>query len=276
MMWALAGYCALYYLFAGLAINLAYHRVLSHRSFVLHKSLERFLVTLGLPAGTPIQWAGTHRQHHRCVDAGGDPHSPRDGFWHAHNGWYIGQRHPLPCLLYALAGPLRMLLDSWHRPRSNRQFDHLAADVAADPYYRWVSRPLPYQLIVIAHVTGFFGAAALLGGSVGVIALWATLVVLFNVGDAIDSVCHLTGDRPFAQAARAGNSRLLGYLALGDGWHANHHRFPWSARHGVLPGQPDWTDGTIRVIERLGLGAGARRVSADEVRRALQEDRHAV
>ena len=25
---------------------------------------------------------------------------------------------------------------------------------------------------------------------------------------------------------------LLGYLAMGDGWHNNHHRAPSSARHG--------------------------------------------
>ena len=38
---ALVGYCAANYLAAGLAINLAYHRALSHRSLTLWKPLER-------------------------------------------------------------------------------------------------------------------------------------------------------------------------------------------------------------------------------------------
>ena len=49
----LAAYCVAFYFGAGLAMCLGYHRVLSHRSLVLPKGLERFLVTLGLPAGTP-------------------------------------------------------------------------------------------------------------------------------------------------------------------------------------------------------------------------------
>ncbi len=47
-----------YYVLAGLGVNLAYHRVLSHRSLRLPLWLERILVTVGLPAGTPVQWAG--------------------------------------------------------------------------------------------------------------------------------------------------------------------------------------------------------------------------
>jgi fatty-acid desaturase len=268
---ALSALCLGYYFVAGLAINVAYHRGLSHRSLVLDKTLERVLVTLGLPAGSPIQWAGTHRQHHAHTDRRGDPHTPRRGFWHAHNGWYIGSRHPLPCLLYALGGPLRILFDGFWRPRTNHQFDHLAPDVAADPYYRLVSRPGPYLAFAVGHVAVFFGAAWLLAGLRGVAALWAVLVIVFNLGDAIDSVSHLVGQRPYRTPARARNGRFMAVFTLGDGWHANHHRFPWSARHGSLPGQPDWSDFTIRVLERLGLARDVRRVSPDEVARALQE-----
>lgn len=268
----LAAFCLAYYLAAGLAINLAYHRVLSHRALVLNKTAERIFASLGLPAGTPVQWAGNHRQHHARADREGDPHSPLlDGFWHAHNGWYIGRRHWVPCLLYALAGPLRILLDGWHRPRSNQQFNHLAADVSADPYYAWVSRPGPYLGCAVAHVLVFFGGAALIWGGTGVVALWATLVAIFNLGDAIDSVAHLVGGRPYRMPSRARNGRVMGYLTLGEGWHANHHRFPSSARHGLLPGQHDWTWGVIRLLERVGWARQVRVIPADDVARALAE-----
>lgn len=76
-----------YYLLAGLGVNLGYHRLLSHRSLRVPKWLERTLVILGLPAGTPIQWAGNHRYHHAHTDTELDPHSPvHQGFWYAHVG----------------------------------------------------------------------------------------------------------------------------------------------------------------------------------------------
>ncbi len=153
-------------------------------------------MTLGLPAGTPIQWAGNHRFHHAHADRPGDPHSPRDGFWHAHNGWYIGRRDAATCIAYALAGPLRVLFDGWHRPRSNQQHNHLAEDVAADPWYRFVSRPGPYLALAVAHVAIFFGGAFAAFGGPGVACLWLTLIVVFNLGDAIDSMAHIVGRAP--------------------------------------------------------------------------------
>ena len=279
MTWSLVSllaFCLAYYLAAGLAINLAYHRVLSHRALVLNGTAERIFVTLGLPAGTPVQWAGNHRQHHARADREGDPHSPLQGFWHAHNGWYIGRRHWLPCLLYALGGPLRILVDGWHRPRSNQEFNHLAHDVAADPYYAWVSRPGPYLTFALGHLLLFFGGAALIWGAAGVIALWGTLVAIFNLGDAIDSVAHLVGRRPYRMPSHARNGRVMGYLTLGEGWHANHHRFPSSVRHGLLPGQPDWTYGVIRLFERLGWARELHRVPPEELARALAETKNAA
>ncbi|RYZ41928.1 MAG: fatty acid desaturase, partial [Myxococcaceae bacterium] len=158
-------FCAGYFLLAGLAINVAYHRVLSHRSLKLNRWLERLFVTVGLPAGTPIQWAGNHRWHHSHTDVAGDPHSPvLDGFWWAHVGWYIGTRNPGVCFLYSVAGPLRVLYDGWHRPRSNLQYNHLAKDVAADPWYAFVSRPGPYAVLCLLHVLALVGGGQALFG----------------------------------------------------------------------------------------------------------------
>jgi fatty-acid desaturase len=250
--------CFGYYYGAGLAINLGYHRSLSHRSLVLNKQFERFVVTLGLPAGTPIQWASNHRFHHVNADRALDPHSPLDGFWHAHNGWYIGRKDALTCIVYALAGPLRVLFDGWHRPRTNQQFVHLAPDVSSDPYYRFVSRPGVYMVCAVLHVALFFGGMWWWAGLSGLLSLWATLVIVFNLGDAIDSMAHLVGELPYAGPDRARNHWFLGVLTLGEGWHANHHRFPWSARHGLLAHEFDGIWLTIRALCWLGLAKNPR------------------
>ncbi|MFZ5891976.1 MAG: fatty acid desaturase [Myxococcota bacterium] len=270
--------CAAYYFLAGLAINLGYHRSLSHRSLTLNKNFERFVITLGLPAGTPVQWASNHRFHHVHADRPLDPHSPRDGFWHAHNGWYIGRKDALTCIIYALAGPLRVLYDGWHRPRTNQQFVHLAPDVSADPYYRFVSRPSVYLAFAIAHVALFFGGMWCWAGASGLFALWTTLVLIFNLGDAIDSMAHIVGEMPYGGPDRARNHWFLGLLCLGEGWHANHHRFPWSARHGLLPHEFDWTWLVIRGLCWMGLAKNPRVPSDEAVLRAkgAVESEHAV
>jgi stearoyl-CoA desaturase (delta-9 desaturase) len=263
-------FCLAYYLLAGVGINLGYHRVLSHRAAQLPKWLERFAITLGLPAGTPIQWAGNHRFHHGHTDVPGDPHSPHlDGIWFAHVGWYIQSKNPLVCFIYCIAGPLRTLFDSWYRPRTNQQFNALAPDVARDRYYRFVSRPWPYFFAMWLHTLIFFGAAYIAYGWIGIAALWVTLALIYNLGDAIDSMAHLIGTQPYRSIHQARNHWLLGLLALGEGWHANHHEFPHSARHGLLPGQPDVIWRLIRTLEHLGLATSVQLPAATTIENHL-------
>ncbi len=254
-----AGFALTYYLLAGLGVNLGYHRVLSHRSLKLSSWLERTLVTLGLPAGTPVQWAGNHRYHHMHTDTELDPHSPlHRGFWYAHVGWYLGSANVLLCVLYSLAGPARTLVDAWMRPRTNQQHNELARDVATDPYYAWISRPGPYAALMHLHAAIPMIVAVWCWGLAGVAGLWLTFTVLYNLGDAIDSVAHLYGRTLPGQRDASRNSLFMGILILGEGWHANHHRFPWSAKHGLGRGQFDWTWQVIRALHALGFAQEIR------------------
>ena len=249
----------LYYLLAGLGVNLGYHRVLSHRSLRLPKWVERSLVTLGLPAGTPVQWAGNHRYHHAHSDTPLDPHSPRQrGFWYAHVGWYLGTSNVLLCILYTLAGPLRMLIDAWMRPRTNQQFNALAPDVIGDPWYWRVSQRGPYTIAMHIHFLVPAIITRYLWGTSGTLVFYVTLVALYNLGDAIDSVSHMFGAQLPNQRDSSRNSLIMGLLILGDGWHANHHRYPWSAKHGLEGGQFDWTWQIIRLLSALGLAKDIR------------------
>jgi fatty-acid desaturase len=251
---ALVAYCLCYYFAAGLAVNIAYHRCLTHRSFDLWLPLKYLFVTLGLPAGTPIQWIGNHRFHHQHADHPNDPHSPvQRGFWHAHVGWYIGTDNPFICFLYSIAGPLRTIFDGWNRPRSNLHYNHLAADLSSDVYFDFISKPLPFMLACWLHTALFFSIAFLLWGWIGFALLWTTLVGIYNLGEAIDSIAHLYGSRPYSADHFARNNRLLGVFTLGEGWHANHHVFPDSAKHGLLPGQFDMAWLMIRLLETFGL-----------------------
>ena len=255
-----------YYLLAGLGVNLGYHRLLSHRSLRVPKWLERTLVILGLPAGTPIQWAGNHRYHHAHTDTELDPHSPmHQGFWYAHVGWYLHSRNTYACVLYSLAGPVRMLIDAWMRPRANQEHNSLAKDITSDNLYRFLSRPTPYAVAMLLHCAIPVLLCRYLWGWSGIAAFWLTLIALYNIGDAIDSVSHMFGNRLPGQKDASRNSFIMGILVLGDGWHANHHRFPSSAKHGLLPGQFDWTWQVIRALRALGLAREIRLPSEREL-----------
>ena len=73
-----------------------------------------------------------------------------------------------------------------------------------------------------------------IGGWTGL--LWGGLVRIFlvhHVTWSVNSVCHTFGRRAFETTDRSRNQWTVGLLALGEGWHNNHHAFPRSAVHGL-------------------------------------------
>ena len=64
--------------FGTLGINLAIHRLLTHRGFACPKWLEHTAAVLGVCClqDTPARWVAIHRMHHQHSDEPPDPHSP--------------------------------------------------------------------------------------------------------------------------------------------------------------------------------------------------------
>jgi len=247
------GFFGLWYLGAGFGVSIGYHRVLTHRAARLSRPLLYALVLAGMAAGPPAEWVGNHRRHHRHSDTPPDPHSPsHSGFWYAHCGWYLGIRGRAGCLAYACAGPARLLLDAFLRPVAPLGNARLAPDVLADAFLRWLSTRPGYVAASLLQLSPFVVAASFYG-VVGFAVAWAFSVVMYNVGDSVDSLLHLRGRRDFATRDRSRNSAILGLIALGEGFHNGHHAFPSSARFGVLPGQLDASYALLHLLERLGL-----------------------
>jgi stearoyl-CoA desaturase (delta-9 desaturase) len=59
----------------------------------------------------------------------------------------------------------------------------------------------------------------------------------------------------------------VGLLALGEGWHNNHHAFPRSAVHGLDRWQVDASAGLIAGLERLGLARDVQRIAPEVIAR---------
>lgn len=264
-------FCVAYYLLAGLCVVVGYHRFLAHKSFTLNKWFQYLIITAGLPAGTPVQWTGNHRFHHMNADQEHDPHSPKyGGFWHAHNGWYYGLKSPFLCLLFALAGPIRMIIDGVARPRTNQQYNYLAKDILDDKYYAFISKPAPFFILVSIHFILPFSLVFYLWGWIGFFSLWLTLVAIYNLGDAIDSISHLMGENPYITEEGSRNNWLLAILTFGDGWHADHHAFPGSARVGFKKGRIDISWYIIKGLSALGIATNIQNVKDETVIKKLK------
>ena len=85
------------YSLVGLGVTVGFHRMLTHRSFRPHPVVKLLLLVLGSMSieGAALDWTATHIKHHAQADRPGDPHSPLEGFFHAHIGWlFSGMADP--------------------------------------------------------------------------------------------------------------------------------------------------------------------------------------
>src|SRR2546421_2973914 len=88
------------YTITALGVTIGFHRMLTHRSFRPRPVIKFLLLVLGSMTleGPALQWAATHTKHHAQADREGDPHSPMEGFLHAHVGWLFKDRHADPAI----------------------------------------------------------------------------------------------------------------------------------------------------------------------------------
>ena len=230
---------AVMYALVALGVTVGYHRMLTHRSFRAHPVVKLLLLILGSMAfeGPAIEWAATHTKHHARADREGDPHSPVDGFFHAHLGWIFRDGDADPRVY------CRHLLK--------------------DRIVTFVSKT--FLLWAILSLAIPFGIGWILGGwalaLTGV--LWGGLVRMFlthHVTWSVNSVCHTFGRREFETTDRSRNEWIVGLLAFGEGWHNNHHAFPRSAFHGLHWWQFDVSSYVIWTLERLGLARDVYRI----------------
>jgi stearoyl-CoA desaturase (delta-9 desaturase) len=231
------------YLATGLGITVGYHRLFTHKSFETIPAVKFILGVLGSMAveGPVFKWVAQHRRHHQHSDADQDPHSPHlhgegfrgllKGLWHSHVGWVFDRDSP--------------------------GLSRYVADLASSRMLRAVSRMFPLWAVAGLMIPTALGGVITLSWKGALLGfLWGGLVRIFMVHHvtwSINSVCHLWGSRPFRSHDESRNNAVFGVLAMGEGWHNNHHAFPTSARHGLRWWQFDLSYYVIRLMELVGL-----------------------
>lgn len=230
--WSLLGLTIfLHWLTMGLGITLGFHRLLSHRSFKTPKWVEYILATLGTLTlqGSPIDWVGIHRLHHKHSDTIQDPHNSNKGFWWSHISWIL------------------------HEPPSQEKIRKLTGDLNGDSYYEFLHRFfLPLQLLVAVLFYLFAGWSGVVWG------VFVRLVLTYHTTWFVNSANHKFGYRSFDCDDDSVNCWWVAVLTYGEGWHNNHHAYPHSARHGLKWWEIDPTWATIRVLKLLGLASNIR------------------
>jgi stearoyl-CoA desaturase (delta-9 desaturase) len=80
-------------------------------------------------------------------------------------------------------------------------------------------------------------------------------VALWHATFMVNSVCHVWGKQTHDTGDDSRNNLFVALLTLGEGWHNNHHKYGYSARHGLEWWQIDPTYLGLRTLESIGLVA---------------------
>lgn len=228
------------WLLTGTGITVGYHRLATHRSFETHPFIKGLLLIFGSMAaeGPVLDWVANHVKHHGNSDRPNDPHTPNAGFMHAHWGWLLrfGEIESATYAPFILRDRVAMFVSR--------------------TFIIWVT---------LGYVVPF-----LIGGWTGLI--WGGFLRAFwvyNVTFAVNSVCHKFGSRPYPTGDLSTNNWIVGVLGLGEGWHNNHHAFPFSAAHGLRWWQIDVSAWVIRLMRFAGLAWNVRHPTEEQMRSRL-------
>lgn len=237
--WAIAIFMALATM---LATTMGHHRLFAHRAFQVPFFIKFLNLFFGAASyeGSALNWASEHRDHHRFVDTPKDPYNIKQGFWHAHMGWFI-----------------------YERPQQDYGN---AKDLSSDP---WILHQHKYWIywavtagillpLALGLAFGSFWGTVFLGVS-------ARLFVVNHCVFLINSAAHTFGKQNYDLNCTAKDSFICAFLTHGEGYHSFHHRFPTDYRNGIKWYHWDPTKWTVRLLSYVGLATNLKRTEEAQI-----------
>jgi stearoyl-CoA desaturase (delta-9 desaturase) len=196
---------------SGLGITAGAHRLWAHRSYTATWPLRIALMLMNSMAnqGSIYHWSRDHRVHHKHSDEEADPHNAGRGFFYSHVGWLLVKKQAatmeagrqLPCddLLEDPVVKFQRACDPW----INLVMCFFVP--AMVPNYFWGE----------SFWNGFFVAGAL------------RYCYVLHATWCVNSVAHFFGERPYDETSLPAENWFVSFVAIGEGWHNWHHRFPY-------------------------------------------------
>jgi stearoyl-CoA desaturase (delta-9 desaturase) len=233
-----------FYVLSLLGADLCFHRYFAHRGFKTSGFMRWVLgiwMELGAYGSLRTQIAD-HRRHHACTDRPGDPHSP----------YFDGHGQPLEGFKGLKHAHLGWIMDD-----TTTDLDVYGKGLREDPVISFChdTRVLWYvlsALVLPALWACAFGGPQQIFGTI-LIAGFLRMVLALHGFALINSLGHYKGGTRFDSGDQSRNNWIVAIIALGEGWHNNHHAHPRSAFHGHSWREPDPTAWVIMLFERLGL-----------------------
>jgi len=237
--WAAVGMCLFMYYARMFAITGAYHRYFSHRTYKTSRFFQFVLAWWGASCAQqgPLWWAAHHRHHHKFSDTEQDIHSAKlRGLWWSHVGWII-------CKRYA---------------KTNEE---AVKDLTKYPELMWIDKNHGVAPFILAVLIFFFGvllehvAPGLHTNGMQMLAwgFFTSTTILYHGTFCINSLAHLIGKKRFETGEESKNSLILSIITMGEGWHNNHHRYPYSERQGIYWYEIDMSHYVLRIFSWFGL-----------------------
>jgi len=237
--WAAVGMCIFMYYFRMFAITGVYHRYFSHRTYKTSRFFQFILAFWGASAAQqgPIWWAAHHRHHHKYSDQEEDVHSAKlRGFWWSHVGWVLSKRY-------------------------NPTNEEVVKDLVKYPEIRWIGKYHGIAPFLLAAMIFFFGvflehsAPSLHTNGLQMLCwgFFTSTTILYHGTFSINSLAHVIGKKRFETGDYSKNSLILSLITMGEGWHNNHHRYPYSERQGIYWWEVDMSHYILRFFSWFGL-----------------------
>jgi len=196
---------------SGLGITAGVHRLWAHRSYDAHWSVRLFLMLANSIAnqGSIYHWSRDHRVHHKHSETDADPHNATRGFFFAHMGWLMVQKHRN---VVTAGKELSM------------------ADLKADGFVMFQKKLDPWFTLFMCYLfpgyvanyfwnENFWNAVWVAGG------LRYCLVLHFTW--CVNSAAHFIGNRPYDPKSWPAENPFVSVVAIGEGWHNWHHKYPF-------------------------------------------------
>ncbi|HVZ80187.1 MAG TPA: acyl-CoA desaturase [bacterium] len=237
--WAAVAMCFFMYYFRMFAITGIYHRYFSHRSYKTSRWFQFVMALWGTSCGQqgPLWWAAHHRHHHKYSDTPEDIHSPGlRGFWWSHWGWIL-------CKRYAPTN------------------EEAVKDLVKYPELKFINKHHGIAPFVLATLIFFFGAflehaaPGLHTNGMQMLAwgFFTSTTLLYHGTFTINSLSHVFGKKRFETGDDSKNNFWLSLITMGEGWHNNHHKFPYAESQGIYWWEIDMSHYILKMFSWVGL-----------------------
>ena len=234
------------FIVSGLGITAGAHRLWSHRSYDATFTYRFLLMLMNSIAnqGSIYHWVRDHRTHHKFSETEADPHNAKRGFFFAHVGWLLvkkdqkvieaGKKIPM----YDLENDFAVMFQKKLNPFLPLFMCFVFPVLVS--YHGWGED--------IKH--GFFVTGCL------------RYVMVLHFTWLVNSAAHLYGSKPYDPNINPSENQYVSYVALGEGWHNWHHKFPhdYAASELGILNQFNLTKAFIDTCAFLGFVSNRKRV----------------